>query len=133
MLLDAEATVDSSLVRDGGGAIVGRRGGLREWIDENCPSLSRHYSALMGYRRLAAALRRNQGLGDSVPAEMLLDESPAAEAKLPPALRVALPRARAATRKLLADPLLVSVKAFRDRLRAAREAGRSGSVARRPA
>ena len=39
MLLDAEATTDSSLIRDGDGEIVGRNGGLRGWIFENCPEL----------------------------------------------------------------------------------------------
>ena len=122
MLLDAEATVDSSLVRNGNGEIVGRRGGLREWIDETCPSLSKHYAALMGYRRLAAEFRREHGLFDPAPASLLLAESPEAERKLPPSHQAMLPRARTAARKLLAEPDLTTVRAFRARLLAMKDA-----------
>ena len=130
MLLDAEATVDSSLVRNGGGEIVGRRGGLREWIDETCPGLSKHYAALMGYRRMAAEFRREHGLSDPAPAALLLEESPEAERKLTPPQRAALPRARTAARKLLAEPDLSTVRAFSARLLAMRDA-RMAALGRR--
>ena len=125
MMLDAEATVDSSLVRNGDGEIVGRRGGLREWIDETCPELSRHYAALMGYRRLAADFRREHGLGDPAPAALLLAEAPETERKLPPAQRASLPGARAKARKLLADAERTMVNAFRARLLAMQDTRRT--------
>ena len=122
MLLDAEAAVDSSLVRNGDGEIVGRRGGLREWIDEACPSLSRHYAALMGYRRLAAAFRAEHGLLDPTPAELLLAEAPEVERKLLPSVRAELATARAKAKKLLAEPDAATVRAFSARLLAMRDA-----------
>ena len=130
MLLDAEAAVDSSLVRNGDGEIVGRRGGLREWIDEACPSLSRHYSALMGYRRLAASFRAEHGLSDPAPAALLLAEAPEDERKLTPSVRAGLPAARAAARKLLAGPDAATVRAFSARLLAMRDA-RAAALGRR--
>ncbi len=116
MLLDAEATVDSSLVRNAGGEIVGRRGGLRAWLDEACPSLSRHYAALMGYRRLAASVRREHGFGDPAPAALLVEEDASSERGLPPGMRAALPGARAAVRTMLAAPNLATVASFRAQL-----------------
>ena len=72
MLLDLEAAVDSSLVRDESGAIIGRNPGLRGWLETQCPKLLRHYASLMGYRRLADAFRKAHGLRDPVPAIALL-------------------------------------------------------------
>ena len=77
MLLDLEAVVDSSLVRDESGAIIGRNPGLRGWIDEHCRVLLRHYASLMKYRRLADAFRKAHGLRDPVPAAALLGRMPA--------------------------------------------------------
>ena len=116
MLLDVEASVDSSLVRNADGEIVGRRGGLREWLNENCRDLAKHYAALMGYRRLAAEFRDAHGLGDPCPAALLLGEEPETEKKLPPAQRAALPAARRRARERLKDPEAVTVKAFAAKL-----------------
>ena len=116
MLLDAEATVDSSLVRNEDGEIVGRKGGLREWIDETCPELSKHYAALMGYRRLAAEFRDEAGLSDPAPAALLLATEATVEKKLPPALRARLPALRKRARKRLSSPEAVTVKSFEARL-----------------
>ena len=130
MLLDAEATVDSSLIRDLNGEIVGRRGGLRAWLDETCPALSRHYAALMGYRRLAAEFRAEQGLADPAPAALLLAEDPATETKLPPGTRAALPGLRKAALRVLAEAGVSNAKALRARLLAARDA-RAAALGRR--
>ena len=116
MLLDAEASVDSSLVRDGNGEIVGRKAGLRGWIADNCPALMKHYAALMGYRRLAAEFRDAHDLADPCPAALLLDEEPAAEKKLPPKQRSALPAARRRARERLKEPESATVKAFAAKL-----------------
>ena len=112
MLLDAEASVDSSLVRDENGEIVGRKAGLRGWIADNCPALMKHYAALMGYRRLAAEFRDAHDLADPCPAVLLLDEEPSAEKKLPPKQRAALPAARRRARERLKEPQAMTVKAF---------------------
>ena len=116
MLLDAEASVDSSLIRDEGGEIVGRKPGLRGWLADNCPTLLRHYGALLGYRRLAAELREAHEAGDPCPAALLLAEEPAVEKKLPPAQRAALPEARKRVRERLRETGEATVKAFAEAL-----------------
>ena len=112
MLLDAEASVDSSLVRDEGGEIVGRKAGLKGWIADNCPGLLKHYGALLGYRRLAAAFREEHGLADPCPASLLLAEEPETEKQLPPTQRAAMPAARRRARDRLRDSTAATVKAF---------------------
>ena len=132
MLLDAEATTDSSLIRDADGEIVGRNGGLRGWIFENCPELMRHYAALTGYRRLAWETRDAADLFDPVPAELLLASEPEVEAKVRPALREKLPSERKRLRELLAAPESATVAGFLRRLRAERdERERAGRNRRR--
>ena len=122
MLLDAEATVDSSLIRDSDGEIVGRNGGLRGWIFENCPELLPHYAALTGYRRLAWEARDAEDLFDPVPAELLLAADPEVERKVRPAQRERLPGARKRLRTLLAAPESATVAGFLRRLREERDA-----------
>ena len=121
MLLDAEATTDSSLIRDSDGEIVGRNGGLRGWIFENCPELLPHYAALTGYRRLAWEARDSEDLFDPVPAELLLAADPEVERKVRPAQRERLPGARKRLRALLAAPESATVAGFLRRLRAERD------------
>ena len=121
MLLDAEATTDSSLIRDNDGEIVGRNGGLRGWIFDNCPDLLPHYAALTGYRRLAWEARDSEDLFDPVPAELLLVTDPEVERKVRPAQRERLPGARRRLRALLATPESATVAGFLRRLRADRD------------
>ncbi len=121
MLLDAEATTDSSLIRDEDGEIVGRNGGLRGWIFENCPELLPHYAALTGYRRLAWEARDSEDLFDPVPAELLLAADPEVERKVRPTLRERLPGARKRLRALLAAPESATVAGFLRRLRTERD------------
>ena len=122
MLLDAEATTDSSLIRDGDGEIVGRNGGLRGWIFDNCPDLLPHYAALTGYRRLAWETRDAADLFDPVPAELLLASEPEVEKRVRPTLREKLPGARRRLRELLAAPESSTVAGFLRRLREGRDA-----------
>ena len=121
MLLDAEATTDSSLIRDNDGEIVGRNGGLRGWIFENCPELLPHYAALTGYRRLAWEARDSEDLFDPVPAELLLASDPEVERKVRQVQRERLPGARRRLRALLAAPESATVAGFLRRLRAERD------------
>ncbi len=131
MLLDAEASVDSSLIRDAAGEIVGRRPGLRGWIRDNCPGLLGHYGALLGYRRLAAELREAHDVGDPCPAALLLAEEPAAEKALPPRLRAALPAARKRVRERLGAPEAATVKMFAEALHRSWAERRRATVERR--
>ena len=84
----------------------------------------------MGYRRLAAEFRAEQGLADPAPAALLLAEDPATEAKLPPGTRAALPGLRKAALRVLAEAGVSNAKALRARLLAARDA-RAAALGRR--
>ena len=100
--------VDSSLIRDGDGEIVGRRPGLKGWLRANCPRLMPHYGSLMRFRRLAAAFREEHGMSDPVPAEALLEGSEAGTPlgkrlkRLPDACRGQIDAARKRAAELLA-------------------------------
>ncbi len=122
MLLDAEATVDSSLVRDEDGEIVGRNAGLRGWILDNCPELLPHYAALTGYRRLAWEAREAEDVFDPIPASVLLGPEPEVEAKVPPGRRAKIKPARKDIRRLLMEPESATAAGFLRRLRIEREA-----------
>ena len=123
LLLDAEAGVDSSLVRTATGEIVGRRPGLRGWIGDRAPWLLNHYVTLMKWRRLAQAFREAHGLRDPVPASVLLDDD--APAVFPQPLRGRLEAARRDAKELLASAAGRTVKDFRQTL-ARREWRRTG-------
>ena len=116
MMLDLEASVDSSLIRGEGGEIVGRNPGLRGWIAMHCPALARRYATLLSYRRMAQDFRRAHGLDDPAPAALLLSEGSPLDAGLPPWQARALPTARRKAREALAAA--TTAKAFSAELRA---------------
>ena len=123
MLLDAEASVDSSLIRTETGEIVGRKPGLRGWIDIHRPGLLRHYASLMQYRRMAQAFREAHGLRDPHPASILLsDDGPRI---CPQPLRRRFEAARAEAKALLSSPAGRTMKDLRQAL-ARREWRRTG-------
>ena len=72
MVHDLECYVDNSLLRDEAGAIVGRRGGVKAWLQENIPALFVRYTTVMRYKAMAKKLRQVTGLADPVPAEAVL-------------------------------------------------------------
>ena len=71
---DLECYVDNSLLRDENGAIVGRRGGVKAWLQVNIPALYVRYTTVMRYKAMAKKLRQVVGLADPVPAEAVLAE-----------------------------------------------------------
>ena len=71
---DLECYVDNSLLRDGNGAIIGRRGGVKAWLQVNIPALYVRYTTVMRYKAMAKKLRQVVGLADPVPAEAVLAE-----------------------------------------------------------
>jgi hypothetical protein len=73
---DLECYVDNSLLRDEVGAIVGRRGGVKAWLQMNIPALYVRYTTVMRYKAMAKKLRQVVGLADPVPAEAVLADSP---------------------------------------------------------
>ena len=123
LLLDAEAGVDSSLIRTEAGEIVGRKPGLRGWIGDRAPWLLKHYVSLMQYRRLAQAFREAHGLRDPHPATLLLDD--AAPRIFPQPLRGRLEAARREAKALLESAAGRTVEDFRQAL-ARREWRRTG-------
>ena len=122
MMLDIEAAVDSSLVRDASGEIVGRNAGVRGWIAENCPELIPHYASLMGYRRLADEFRKVHGLRDPHPATRFLQNEFPADC-FAPAIREAMRKRYAASRRLLASPAARTAKGFAEALARTRRMG----------
>ena len=76
MVHDLECYVDNSLLRDENGAIIGRRGGVKAWLQMNIPALYVRYTTVMRYKAMAKKLRQVVGLADPVPAEAVLAESP---------------------------------------------------------
>ena len=102
MMLDIEATVDSSLVRNTDGEIVGRNPGLRGWLRENCPAMMGHYRVLMDCRQLADKFRKVHGVRDPLPAAILLEKE--LPKSVPAPWRKALESRHAAARRLLALP-----------------------------
>ena len=73
MLEDLECYVDNSVVWDAEkGKIVGRRGGIRQWLRENAEELSERYKTVMKYKALAKRFRQAVGVSDPVPASAVL-------------------------------------------------------------
>ena len=62
LLSNLEPVVDQSYIRDEDGTIVGRRAGIKGWLEENCPDMLPHYKALMSYKALADKLRMALGV-----------------------------------------------------------------------
>ena len=123
LLLDLEASVDSSLVRTATGEIVGRKPGLRGWLGDHLPILLNHYASLMQYRRMAQAFRETHGLRDPYPASVLLSDD--APRLFPPPQRARLAAARADAKALLASAAGRTMKDLRQAL-ARREWRRTG-------
>lgn len=76
MLHDLACYVDSCLRFDERGDVVGRNGGIKEWLQENVPELSPKYKTLMRYKAMAMRLRQATGTKDPTPTDALLDETP---------------------------------------------------------
>ena len=81
MIHDLECYVDNSLLRDESGAIVGRRGGVKAWLQENIPAIYVRYTTVMRYKAMAKKLMQVTGLADPVPAAAVLAEPPPASGR----------------------------------------------------
>ena len=73
MLADLEPVVDQSYIRDANGTIVGRKAGIRGWLRENCPVVSKHYKTAMGYKAIANRFRLAVGIQEPYTLEDVLD------------------------------------------------------------
>ena len=75
MLSDLEPVVDQTYIRDADGTIVGRKPGLRGWINWHCPELAPHYKTMMAYKALADKLRVSLEINEPDTIEKELDLS----------------------------------------------------------
>ena len=73
LMEDLECYVDSSLVRDGSGAIIGRRSGIKGWLQVEIPALYVVYSRVMAYKAAAKRMRQIAELRDPLPLSSVLD------------------------------------------------------------
>ena len=76
LLMDLECHVDNSLitiVERGLLKIVGRHGGLKDWIRGNCPELEAHYKTLQRIKGMAKLVRQRLDVLDPMPLSALLD------------------------------------------------------------
>ena len=73
MLEDLEAYVDNSLIRNEDGEIVGRNGGIKKWLADNCPELWAKYPSVMRFKAMAKKFKQAVGLEDPYPITMALD------------------------------------------------------------
>ena len=76
LLMDLECYIDNSLitiVKHGLLKIVGRHGGLKDWIRKNCPELEAHYKTLQRIKGMAKLMRQRLDVLDPMPVSALLD------------------------------------------------------------
>ena len=72
LLEDLECFVDNTLLFDGQGRIVGRRGGIKRLLQREAPDLFEKYSTIMRYKAMAKRFRQACGTGEPIPPAMLL-------------------------------------------------------------
>lgn len=74
LLEDLECYVDNSLLHDGG-IIVGRRPGIKGWLQMNIPALYLKYSTVMAYKAAAKKMRQIIGLSDPMPLSSIMQDA----------------------------------------------------------
>ncbi len=75
LIEDLECYLDNSLIRNESGGIVGRRGGIKQWLQIEIPALYLRYTTVMRYKAAARKLRQIAGVGDPTPAARIVEES----------------------------------------------------------
>ena len=73
LMEDLECYVDNTLVRDDGGMIIGRRSGIKGWLQMEIPALYTVYSRVMAYKAAAKRMRQLIELQDPMPLSVILD------------------------------------------------------------
>jgi len=76
LMEDLECYLDNSLLRDETGAIVGRRGGVKRWLQTEIPALYLLYTTVMRYKAAARKLRQITEVADPTPVARILDDKP---------------------------------------------------------
>ena len=104
LIEDLACYVDSSLIRTEDGEIVGRRGGVKAWLQINIPALYLKYKTVMAYKIAARKVKQITGLADPTPAARLV-EAPQADEPLE------VVRARAVYLEVMGTPPIAQPKA----------------------
>ena len=73
LMEDLECYIDNSLIRDDSGAIIGRRSGIKGWLQVEIPALYTVYSRVMAYKAAAKRMRQIIELHDPLPLSSVLD------------------------------------------------------------
>lgn len=75
MLAEVEESLHRSLSRQTTGQIIGREGGLKSWLDANCPEVD--YGWALKYKRLAEGVAEACALPATVPLSLAMGAEPA--------------------------------------------------------
>lgn len=67
LMEDLECYVDNSLRRTEDGVIIGRRPGIKGWLQTEIPALYLKYTTVMAYKAAAKRMRQIVGLRDPIP------------------------------------------------------------------
>ncbi len=81
LLEDLECYVDNSLVHDGG-VIIGRRAGIKGWLQMNIPALYLKYKTVMAHKATAKRMRQIIGLKDPVPLSSVMPNGNVAKVRI---------------------------------------------------
>ena len=73
LIEDLECYLDNSLRRNEKGEIIGRRSGIKGWLQENIPALYARYTTVMRYKATAKKLRQIMQIEDPTPVSAILD------------------------------------------------------------
>jgi hypothetical protein len=74
LMEDLECYVDNSLLRDENGAIIGRRSGIKGWLQMEIPALYVVYSRVMAYKAAAKRMRQVLDIHDPLPLSAVLGD-----------------------------------------------------------
>ncbi len=81
LLEDLECYVDNSLIHDGG-VIIGRRAGIKGWLQMNIPALYLKYKTVMAHKATAKRMRQIIGLKDPMPLSSVMPNGDDAEVRI---------------------------------------------------
>ena len=75
LMEDLECYVDNSLRRTEDGVIVGRRPGIKGWLQMEIPALYLKYTTVMAYKAAAKRMRQVLDISDPLPLSMVLGDA----------------------------------------------------------
>ena len=75
LMEDLECYVDNSLRRDENGEIIGRRPGIKGWLQTEIPALYLKYKTVMAYKAAAKRMRQVLDIRDPLPLSAALGET----------------------------------------------------------